>query len=212
MLTLAMDCIERSAEAFAKLDSELVSRITAFGRQRHVMQGEALVEQGQTSPSFYVVLRGAIEIVVTRPDATGEEIIRVEGPGEFTGELDVLAGRRSLVRARAREPSEVLEVDRNGLRRLVATDPELSDILIRTFIVRRMVGLAHNLSDTLLVGSRHSAATLGLREFLSRNGQPDDFGPAGCKQCNAATAGKPSWNWSGAGRADHRSASLQERR
>ena len=172
MLTLAMDSAERSAEAFTKLDSELVSRITAFGRQRHVMQGEALVEQGQTSPSFYVVLRGAIEIVVTRPDATGEEIVRVEGPGEFTGELDVLAGSRSLVRARAREPSEVLEVDRNGLRRLVATDPELSDILIRTFIVRRMVGLAHNLSDTLLVGLRHSAATLGLREFLSRNGQP----------------------------------------
>jgi hypothetical protein len=54
----------------------------------------------------------------------------------------------------------------------VQTDPELSDIVMRAFILRRAELVAQQLGDLLLLGSTHSADTLRIREFLSRNGHP----------------------------------------
>ena len=105
----------------------------------------------------------------------GEKLIVRHRAGQFTGELNMLSARRSLVRARAAEPSDVIAVDREALRRLVQTDPELSEILMRAFILRR-VALVEGGSDALvLIGSRHSGDTLRIKEFLSRNGQPFQY-------------------------------------
>ena len=54
------------------------------------------------------------------------------------GEVNMLSGRRSLVRARATKPGEVIELDHQGLLGLVQSDSELSDILMRAFILRRV--------------------------------------------------------------------------
>ena len=116
------------------------------------------------------MLEGAVDIL--RVTLFGEELIRTERRGEFVGELDVLAGRQSLVSARVREDGAVLEISREGLRRIVVGDAELSDVLMRAFLLRRTFGIARRLGDAVLVGSGHSAATLQLREFLTRNGQP----------------------------------------
>ena len=59
-----------------------------------------------------------------------------------------------------------------GLRSLVAKDAELSEILMRAFILRRLALISRGLGNVILMGSRHSAGTLRLREFLSRNGYP----------------------------------------
>ncbi|HEX8794187.1 MAG TPA: FAD-dependent oxidoreductase [Polyangiaceae bacterium] len=164
------DAFERADEMFPKLDDAQIARIEACSRKRRVTRGEILVEQGQPSPNFYVVLEGAADVL--RSTSFGEELIRTLRRGEFIGELDVLAGRQSLVSARVREDGEVLEVDRQGLRRIVVGDAELSDVLMRAFLLRRTFGIARRLGDAILIGSRHSAATLGLKEFLTRNGQP----------------------------------------
>ena len=84
----------------------------------------------------------------------------------------MLAGRQSLVSARVREDGAVLEMSREGLRRIVVGDVELSDVLMRAFLLRRTFGIARPLGDAVLIGSRHSAGTLQLKEFLTRNGQP----------------------------------------
>jgi thioredoxin reductase (NADPH) len=93
-------------------------------------------------------------------------------PGEFTGELDMLMGRRSLVRARAVTACQLLELPLENLRRIVQTDAELSEIFLRAFLLRRAYLVEHSVSDLLLIGSSHSADTLRLRNFLTRNGQP----------------------------------------
>src|SRR5213076_2185417 len=101
-----------------------------------------------------------------------EERITVHGPGEFTGEINMLSARRNLVRGRAIGDASIVVVDREHLRALVQRDFELSEILMRAFILRRVALIAHGVSGLVLIGSRHSASTLRLREFLSRNGQP----------------------------------------
>jgi thioredoxin reductase (NADPH) len=84
----------------------------------------------------------------------------------------MLSGRRSLVRAVMSKAGEVIELDFAGLQRLVQADAELSEIVMRAFILRRVELIANKLGDVVLVGSSHSSGTLRLREFLSRNGHP----------------------------------------
>jgi thioredoxin reductase (NADPH) len=117
-----------------------------------------------------VVIEGAVEIV--RPVDGREAQSVVHGPGEFTGAINMLSARRTIVRARALGDGSIVVVDREHLRVLVQRDFELSEILMRAFILRRVALIAHGNSGLVLIGSRHSASTLHIREFLSRNGQP----------------------------------------
>lgn len=86
--------------------------------------------------------------------------------------MAVLSGRRGLARTRAREAGEVIEVDRAQLISLVQTDSELSEILMRAFILRRVELISMGSAEVTLLGSRHSAGTLRIKEFFTRNGQP----------------------------------------
>src|SRR5437899_11114384 len=89
-----------------------------------------------------------------------EEPTTVHAPGEFTGESSILTGRRTLVRGRMREDGELLEVTPDALRRVVQSDSELSEILLRAFILRRVALLANDRGDAVRIGWCHAAATL----------------------------------------------------
>src|SRR5437899_9682430 len=109
---------------------------------------------------------------IVQPDLAGERPIAKHGPGEFTGEMTMISGRRCLVLGRVTEPGEFLELSGDGLRSLIAKDAELSEIFMRAFILRRLELIRRGQGNFILMGSRHSAKTLQLREFLSRNGHP----------------------------------------
>ena len=158
---------------FPKLTPVQISRIASHGRTRSVQSGEVLIEQGDTSVPFFVVITGEVEIL--RPLGARETLVTVHGPGEFTGEVNMLSGRRSLVRARVTKPGKVIELDHQQMLGLVQTDAELSDILMRAFILRRVELIAAGVGDIVLVGSTYSAGTLRIREFLMRNGHPYSY-------------------------------------
>src|SRR4051812_41060105 len=160
----------RSAEMFPTLDDAQIDRLRELGHERAFHAGELLFEQGEAATRFMVVLEGTIEVV--HPFAGGEHPITVHGRGEFTGEINVLAGTRSMVRGRARSAGRVLEIDRAALRTLVAADPDVGEILMRAFLLRRAGLIARGQGDVVLLGSRHSAGTLRVQEFLTRNGHP----------------------------------------
>ncbi|TLX86170.1 MAG: FAD-binding protein [Thaumarchaeota archaeon] len=109
------------------------------------------------------------------PFGTNETLITVHGNGQFTGDVNMISGRRSIVRARATVPSKVIELDNKDLLRLVQNDAELSEILMRAFILRRVELIAAGVGDLILIGSIHSAGTLRIKEFLLRNGQPYSY-------------------------------------
>ena len=163
----------RIEKIFPKLTPAQIGRIAAHGRTRSVQPGDVLIEQGDTSVPFFVVITGEVEIV--RPFGTNETLITIHGDGEFTGEVNMLSGRRSLVRARATKPGEVIELDHQDLLGLVQTDAELSDILMRAFILRRVELIAAGVGDLILIGSVYSAGTLRIKEFLMRNGHPYSY-------------------------------------
>ncbi|MFL5543013.1 MAG: FAD-dependent oxidoreductase [Longimicrobiaceae bacterium] len=154
---------------FPVLTPAQIARVAAHGRTRAVLPGEVLVEAG-TLASFFVVTAGRVEIVRSSP--TGEETVTTHGPGNFNGETNLISGRPSLATARACEPGEVVELERESLLRLVQTDAELGEILLRAFILRRVELIAHGFGDAVLLGSVHCAGTLRIKEFLTRNGHP----------------------------------------
>ena len=162
--------VDRRQQMFPQLTAAQIGRISGVGERRRVRAGEVLFELGEQNTRFFVVIEGAVEIV--RPVDGREERITVHGPGEFTGEINMLSARRTLVRARALGDGSIVVVDREHLRALVQRDFELSEILMRAFILRRVALISHGESGLILIGSRHSAPTMRIREFLSRNGQP----------------------------------------
>ncbi len=164
---------DRRAQMFPQLTPAQMGRVAAVGKRRKVKAGDTLYAVGDRNTSFFVLVEGAVEAV--RPVAEGEASVVVYGPGQFTGELNMLSARRSLVSARATKDGEVLEVERDHLRTLVQRDPELSEILLRAFILRRVKLIAQETSGLVLIGSRHSASTMAIREFLTRNAQPFSY-------------------------------------
>jgi thioredoxin reductase (NADPH) len=162
--------VERAAQTFPVLTPAQIERVAALGRRTRVPAGEVLFEAGEQNTRFFVVVSGAIEIV--QPTGVVEKPITVHGPGQFTGEINMLSARRSLARGRTTTESELVVLDREALRGLVQRDSELSEIVMRAFILRRVALLDVGNQDLVLVGSRHSADTMRIKEFLSRNGQP----------------------------------------
>jgi thioredoxin reductase (NADPH) len=158
---------------FPALTDAQVGRLSAFGKQRRVEAHEIVFDQGDASRGVFVVLEGSIEAVNVSKDH--EDSLRVLHRGEFTGEVNQLSGRRSLVRCRAREASNLLEIARADLRRVMQNDAELGEILLRAFMLRRVYLVAHSVGDAVLIGSSHSADTLRLQSFLARNGHPHTY-------------------------------------
>jgi thioredoxin reductase (NADPH) len=162
--------LDARTQAFPVLTDSQIERIRALAKVRRVKAGEILFEPDDTSTPFFVLLSGSMEIV--QPDLAGERAIAKHGAGEFTGEITMISGRRSLVRGRVVSPGEFLELSGEGLRSLIAKDAELSEIFMRAFILRRLELIKSSAGNIILMGSRHCASTLGLREFLTRNGHP----------------------------------------
>jgi thioredoxin reductase (NADPH) len=160
-------------QAFPALTPLQIDRIRPFGKLRHVEAGKILFEPGDVTAPFFVLLSGGLDIV--QPTPSGERLIVTHRAGGFTGEMTLISGRGALARGRVTEPGEFLELSPEELRTLVARDAELSGLLMRAFILRRVLLISTSQGNVILLGSRHSAKTLHLREFLTRNGHPHTY-------------------------------------
>jgi thioredoxin reductase (NADPH) len=161
------------SEMFPVLSSAQQARILAQGQRRTVELGEIVVELNEHVAKVFIVVSGQLHILQVSDNQ--EHVIAICNPGMFTGELNVLSGRRGLVRIRAAEKSELIEIEREALQGLVETDSELSDIFLRAFILRRLELIAREVGDIVLLGSSHSLDTLRIKEFLTRNFQPYSY-------------------------------------
>src|SRR5262245_22200072 len=148
------------------LTTAQIERMAPLGRERPIALGEILFEQGVTNRPLIVVLVGEIEILSGQ-----DKLITIHRPGNFSGDVDLLASQPAVVRARARLGGRILEVPAERVRSLIVTDPELSKIFLRAFMLRRALLMTWSVGNVVLIGSRHSIGTLMMPEFLKRNKQ-----------------------------------------
>jgi thioredoxin reductase (NADPH) len=165
-----------TSAAFPRLTRGQIEALSRFGTLRHLHDGEDLFRSGDPRGGVFVVLSGALEIVdrsgAEKNGSGRERIIAVHGPGEFTGDIDVLARRRSVVGAKARGETEVLGIPSSDIRRIVGEWPDLGDTLLRAFIARRELLLDTGFTGLHVFGKAGSQQAFRLREFLLRNQVP----------------------------------------
>jgi thioredoxin reductase (NADPH) len=161
------------AHAFPVLTPAQTNRIRPFGKVRKMKVGEILFQPGDGNVPFFLLLSGEMEIV--QPEVGGERLITTHVAGAFTGEMSMISGRGALVRGRVTAEGEFLELSSSDFLALIARDAELNEIFMRAFILRRILLLSSGRGNVILMGSRHSAQTLRLREFLTRNGHPHTY-------------------------------------
>jgi thioredoxin reductase (NADPH) len=159
-----------AALLFPQLSSAQIARIASLGVIRPITQGEVLIEGGQTNVPFFVLKAGEIEVI--RPSALEELLIATVRPTQFTGDISMILGRPAQMRLRVRTSGEVVQLTRDQMHALIQTDAEISEVLMRTFIHRRVAVIAQGIGDVLLIGSAGSGATLRIKQFLTRNGHP----------------------------------------
>jgi thioredoxin reductase (NADPH) len=145
-----------------------LERLRVRGSVRYVPSGEVLTEVGDRHQRFFVVLRGALETLRTADRGT---LVAKIGPGQFTGEVNVLADRHAIFRTVAVSPTTVIELDRAQLRAVVELDADLGELIVGTFLLRRADLVAAGVGNIVVAGSIHSAGTHRMRQFLVRNGQ-----------------------------------------
>jgi thioredoxin reductase (NADPH) len=165
--------ISRLQDVFPHLTPPQLDRLATLGHIRPTRSGEILVEQGEAEFPLFAVRSGQLELV--RPSPSGDTLVAITGPGQFTGEVNSISGRRAMFRLRVSKPGEVIELSRQQVLGLVQNDEELGEILMRAFLLRRAELVAAGVGDVVLVGSQHSAQTVKIKEFLSRNGYPFSY-------------------------------------
>jgi thioredoxin reductase (NADPH) len=165
------DPYERQGQTFPKLSPEQLGRIAKFGETQDFAKGTALFRRGDRSVDFFVLVEGSVEI--TNHDTYGrEDTIHVHRDRQFTGELDLFNNREILVSGHAGEDSRIIRVPRAVFPRLIEAEPDIGEIIMRAFILRRVGLMRYSQGGVVLIGSSHAGDTLRIQSFLSRNGYP----------------------------------------
>ena len=160
----------RRHQIFPTLNEAQFALLNRYGVCRSFPAGTVLYRQGERHIPMYVIISGTLE--ATRDSPLGTRALITQGPGMFTGEVGTLAGRAAAATNRTLTDSELIVIDEEALRTLVVAEAELSETIMRAYILRRVAFIEDPYGGVILFGSGSSSETLRLREFLTRNGQP----------------------------------------
>ena len=161
----------RYDQTYPKLTTREIDRLRRFGETKHYPEGERLFEAGKITCGMFVVLKG--HVCIAQRDGLGHITPVVEqGPGQFLAEVSQLSGKAALVDGYAEEDVEVLAISAENLRRLMITEAELGERIMRALILRRVNLIQSGTAGAVLVGASGSHNTIRLQGFLTRNGFP----------------------------------------
>ncbi|MEM6690145.1 MAG: FAD-dependent oxidoreductase [Planctomycetota bacterium] len=161
----------RGHQAFPVLGTEQIERIAKWGIREVLEDGVELFRRGQRRVDFFVVIRGKIEIYDFDCDQN-RQVFVIHDAGQFTGEIDLFSNRKVLVGGCTCGTTEVLRLTHDEFQEVLSAEPDIGDIFVRAFIVRRLGILESNLGGSLLIGSHEDRETLAIQSFLRRNGYP----------------------------------------
>ncbi|MGK6324773.1 FAD-dependent oxidoreductase [Sphingomonas sp. DT-51] len=161
----------RSDQTFPHLTADQVARIGGYGAEEDVPDCTVLASPGQRGVDFMVVLEGTIGIFGAELAGEGALIV-LHDRWQFTGELDLLNDRSILVSARAIGPTRVVRLSRSAFKQMLVGEPDVAEVVVRAFILRRVGVIAHQQSGLTIVGAPGDGDTLRIQRFLTRNGYP----------------------------------------
>ena len=123
----------RRVPMFAELDDDEMTWVADLATEFEVPAGFVLIEHGQPGSGMFIITDGTVTVEL--PQGPVEL-----GPGEFVGELPLLAdGITRVARVRARSPLKGLAISRMALSELLRREPRVA--------VRMLPVLARRLAE-----------------------------------------------------------------
>ncbi|MGF1573284.1 MAG: FAD-dependent oxidoreductase [Sumerlaeia bacterium] len=153
-----------------ELRNEQIERVKLFGTVERLSQGYELFAYGDRTADFFVVLDGCIEIY--EHTRKGMEMITKHCAKQFTGEIDLFNNRKILVTGRMGNEGSVIRVKREDFKRLITAEPDIGEVVMRAFILRRAGLVLHKQGSVTLLCMGKTADALRIEQFLRRNGYP----------------------------------------
>jgi thioredoxin reductase (NADPH) len=149
------------------LSGSQLTVLQRYGTEHEVAAGQVLFADGDETYDLVVVLEGEVEII-EHYGRSDEVVIVSYGPGEFLGEMGLLTGQRVYLTAAVSSAGRILRVPVEQVRVVMAQELDLSEVILRAFLVRHS-RLTHRGTGLTLVGSRFDVDTRRLLEVLARN-------------------------------------------
>ena len=165
----------RAHQRFPVLSGAQIEAVRRFasGGPKTFEPGAVMYAIGQRDVPAWLVLDGAID-VYRRDGLNHEAHIVTHGPGQFSGEVNQLAGRASLAEARAGEAGcTALPFDAAHLRALMIGSADVGELMMRALILRRVALIEEGGAGTILIGAPDGPDILRLQGFLTRSGMPN---------------------------------------
>jgi CRP-like cAMP-binding protein len=101
-------------------------------------RGETIFSRGDSGDRAYVILSGAVDLVIESPDGRELILARLEDNEHF-GEMALLDDQERSATARASEPTELLVILRENFLQVLQQSPDMSREIIRALIQRLRV-------------------------------------------------------------------------
>src|SRR3954454_19498044 len=152
---------------FPRLTPDQMEYLAQIGTPLTFARGDVVWEHGQRETPLYVVQSGAIDVIDHAPE--GDRYFTQCRPGTFAADVSMFTGEPTIAAGYAAEPTSLVALPREDLRRVVATTAELGDLLLRTMVTRREWLQGRGLGQQRLIGSRWSGESFAVRELLERN-------------------------------------------
>jgi len=165
----------RQHQMFPVLDPMQVetARRFASGPERRFEPGEVVYGIGEQGVPTWLVLEGGID-VSRRHGLNEDTAYTTYHTGQFSGEINQLAGRPTIARASASaEGCTALPFDPAHLRALMIGSADVGEIVMRALILRRVELLEDSGAGTILIGRRGSPELVRLQGFLARSAYPN---------------------------------------
>lgn len=131
-------CVSR-VPVFASLSPDDRRRVAGLARPASLRAGEAAWSPDDDVARLMVVHTGRLKVVRVSADGS-EQLVRVLGPGEFTGETAVFTGRRPDDHATALDGCRLCVFRHDDLEALIRTHPEIG--------LRMLATVSERLADT----------------------------------------------------------------
>ncbi|MGW4964578.1 FAD-dependent oxidoreductase [Nonomuraea sp. NPDC004186] len=150
------------------LDDEQSRRLAEYGEVEHVKAGQVLYASGDDSYDFFLLLTASVDIVRNATAIEPERLIYHGGPGDYLGELNLLTGQYVYLTARVVTAGTLVRIGAAMLRRVLAEQVDIADLLLEAFRERRefIRSVAGNALE--IVGRPDAAETLALRTYVTQ--------------------------------------------
>jgi thioredoxin reductase (NADPH) len=159
--------------AYPRLNDEELEEVAPFGDRCVFAPSDPLVSAGDYPFNSFVVLSGIVRAVDT---STGERVVFVRyGAGYFTGDIDLLTRRPSLVSVEAETAIEAIRLAPKQLRNLFTRRPQLGEKFWKSYQRRRELLLTSKFRGLTVYGQKEDKATLDTVELLFRNSVPHEW-------------------------------------